>query len=241
MKKTVLVITLLSAINVLNAQPGKIVAAKPAKPTAIKPAVSAMKNTNDSVSYAVGISVANFYKQQGIKTLSTALITKAINDIMNGKKPLLDDAAANTVMNNYMSRLQAEKSKPTIEEGQQFLAKNKLKPGVKTTASGLQYEVITEGTGIKPTALDTFVCNYRGTFINGTEFDASANRGQPLTMGLSQVIPGWTEGLQLMRVGSKYKFYVPYNIAYGAFDYNGFPGGSMLIFDLELLDVKKKQ
>ena len=200
-----------------------------------------MKNINDSISYAVGVSVANFYKQQGIKTLSTTLISKAINDIMTGKKPLLDDAAANTVMNNYMSRLQAEKSKPTIETGQQFLAKNKLKPGVKTTASGLQYEVITEGTGIKPTALDTFVCNYRGTFINGTEFDASANRGQPLTMALSQVIPGWTEGLQLMRVGSKYKFYVPYNIAYGAFDYNGIPGGSMLIFDLELLDVKKKQ
>ena len=160
---------------------------------------------------------------------------------MAGKKTLLDDAAANSIMNNYMSRIQAEKSKPTIEAGQKFLAKNKLKPGVKTTASGLQYEVIKEGTGIKPTALDTFVCHYRGTYIDGTEFDASYNRGEPLTYPLNKVIPGWTEGLQLMSVGSKYKFYIPYNIAYGAVDYNGIPGGSMLIFDLELLDVKKKQ
>ena len=231
MKRAALLIIFFAAINVANAQPGKT--------TTAKPPVAALKNINDSASYAVGVRVANFYKQQGIKKLNTILVSKAINDIMTGKKPLLDDAAANTVMNSYMSRIQAEKSKPTIEAGQQFLAKNKLKPGVKTTASGLQYEIITEGTGIKPTAIDTFVCHYRGTFIDGSEFDAS--RGKPLTMALSQVIPGWTEALQLMPVGSKYKFYIPYNLAYGAFDYNGIPGGSMLIFDLELLDVKKRQ
>ena len=237
MKKIALFIILLVTINVLNAQPVKT----PVKPVAAKPVVPVLKNVNDSASYAVGVSVANFYKQQGIPKLNTTLVSKAINDIMSGKKPLLDDAAANNVMNSYMSRLQAEKSKPTIEAGQKFLAKNKLRPEVKTTASGLQYEVITEGTGIKPTAIDTFVANYRGTYINGEEFDASSRRGEPLTYPLTNVIPGWTEGLQLMSVGSKYKFYIPYNIAYGAFDYNGIPGGSMLIFELELLDVKKKQ
>lgn len=237
MKKLALFVTLITTIAALNAQPPKTITVKP---TVAKP-VPVLKNINDSASYAIGVSVANFYKQQGIKSLSTALVSKAINDIMSGKKPLLDDAAANACMNNYMSRIQAEKSKPTIETGQKFLAQNKLKPGVKVTASGLQYEVITEGTGIKPVATDTFVCNYRGTFINGEEFDASARRGQPLKMAMTDVIPGWTEALQLMPVGSKYKFYIPYNIAYGAFDYNGIPGGSMLIFDLELLDVKKKQ
>ena len=237
MKKIALFVILLTVINVLNAQPTKT----PVKLVAAKPAVPVLKTVNDSASYAVGVSVANFYKQQGISKLNTTLVSKAINDIMSGKKALLDDATANNVMNSYMSRLQAEKSKPTIEMGQKFLAQNKLKPGVKTTASGLQYEVITEGTGIKPTAVDTFVAHYRGTYIDGKEFDASYNRGQPLTYPVTQVIPGWTEGLQLMSVGSKYKFYIPYNIAYGAFDYNGIPGGSMLIFELELLDVKKKE
>jgi FKBP-type peptidyl-prolyl cis-trans isomerase FklB len=237
MKKIALIIILLATINVLNAQTTKT----PVKLVAAKPVAPLLKNINDSASYAVGVSVANFYKQQGVAKLNTALVSKAINDIMAGKKPLLDDATANNVMNSYMSRLQAEKSKPTIEVGQKFLAKNKLKPGVKTTASGLQYEVIKEGTGIKPTIVDTFVAHYRGTYIDGKEFDASFNRGEPLTYPMTNVIDGWKEGLQLMSVGSKYKFYIPYNIGYGAFDYNGIPGGSMLIFDLELLDVKKKQ
>ena len=135
--------------------------------------------------------------------------------------------------------MQESKSKPTIEAGKNFLSKNKARPEVKTTASGLQYEVITEGTGIKPTALDTFVCHYRGTLINGTEFDASYNRGQPLVYPVAGVIRGWTEGLQLMAVGSKYKFYIPYDLAYGTNDNGQIPGGSTLIFEVELLDVKK--
>ncbi|MEQ1678950.1 MAG: FKBP-type peptidyl-prolyl cis-trans isomerase, partial [Chitinophagaceae bacterium] len=108
-------------------------------------------------------------------------------------------------------------------------------------ASGLQYEVITEGTGIKPTMADTFVCHYRGTLLNGTEFDASYNRGQPLTMALTDVVNGWKEGLQLMPVGSKFKLYIPHTLGYGASDYGPIPGGSVLVFDMELLDVKKKQ
>lgn len=239
MKQIVFIFSLLLlyAVSAAQVTKGKPVITKsaPAKP------VNILKTLEDSVSYSIGTSVANFYKAQGVKKLNTALISKAITDIMSGKKALVDDAAANTIMNTYMTRLQEQKSKATIDAGQKFLAANKVRPGVKTTASGLQYEVITEGTGIKPTALDTFVCNYRGTFIDGTEFDASANRGVPLTYGVSQVIAGWTEALQMMAVGSKYKLFVPYNLGYGAFDYNSIPGGSALIFEIELLDVKKKQ
>ena len=238
MKKLILSVFVLIATISLSAQPGQT---KPAtKPAVPKPALPVLKTMNDSASYAVGVSVANFYKQQGVKKLNTVLVSRAINDILGNKKPLIDDAAANTVMNNYMTMLQAEKSKSTIEAGEKFLAQNKLRPEVKTTASGLQYEVLTEGTGEKPTASDSVTCHYRGTFLDGNGFDNSYDRGQPITFALGGVIPGWTEGLQLMSVGSKYKFYIPYKLGYGAFDYMTIPGGSMLTFEVELLEVRKK-
>lgn len=199
-----------------------------------------LRTFDDSVSYCVGISVANFYKQQGVKELNTALVSKAVNDILSGKASLIGDNEANNILNNFFSRLQAEKSKSTIEAGEKFLAANKMRPEVKVTESGLQYEVIKEGTGIKPLATDTFVCNYRGTFVDGKQFDASYDRGEPLILPVTSVIKGWTEGLQLMPVGSRYKFYIPYQLGYGAYDYGSIPGGSALIFDVELLDVKKK-
>ena len=200
---------------------------------------SALKNLNDSASYAIGVSVASFYRQQGITSLNTSLVTKAINDILSGKKALMDDEAASMCVNKLLNTMQETKSKPTIAAGEAFLAKNRARPEVKSTASGLQYEVITEGTGIKPTSADSVTCHYRGTYIDGREFDASYNHGGPITFALGGVIRGWTEGLQLMPAGSKYKFYVPYSLAYGPSDYNGIPGGSTLIFEVELLDVKK--
>jgi FKBP-type peptidyl-prolyl cis-trans isomerase FklB len=187
----------------------------------------------------MGMSFANFFKQQGVNKVNSTLVLKAINDLMGNKTPLLDDNTANMVINNYLTQMQLQKSKAIIDSGVAFLKRNKTKPGVKTTASGLQYEVIKEGDGIKPAAVDTFVAHYRGTLLDGTEFDASYNRGQPLTLGVSQVIRGWTEGLQLMAVGSKYKFWIPYELAYGAMGQGQIPGGAMLIFEVELLDVKK--
>lgn len=249
MKKLLTFVSILSVAILSQAQTG----AKPKPKTAAKPVVkpaapqqTVLKNLTDSASYAIGVGIANFYKQQvsyfqqqGINNLNTSLTLKALNDIVGGKSSLLNDEVANTTVNQLIINKQEEKCKPNIEAGKAFLSTNKNKPGVKTTASGLQYEVITEGTGIKPAALDTFVCHYRGTLLNGNEFDASYNRGEPLVYPMNQVIRGWTEGLQLMPVGSKYKFYIPYNLAYGTNDNGAIPGGSTLVFEIELLDVKK--
>lgn len=234
MKKTIALVIMISAAAFAYAQTG----ARPAKPVATTPKL--LKTLNDSASYAVGMSVANFYKQQGISKLNSTLVSKGINDVFTGKKTLFDDQAANSVMNSYMSKMQEQKSKGAIDSGNAFLKKNKMKAGVKTTASGLQYEVLMEGTGAKPTSpTDSVTCHYFGKLMNGFEFDNSYNRGQPITFALNKVIPGWTEGLQLMSIGSKYRFYIPYTLGYGAFDYGPIPGGSMLTFEVELLDIKK--
>lgn len=235
MKKLILCVSVLVLATVAIAQPVKTTKPK-TPPVAVKPV---LKNSFDSASYAMGMSFANFFKQQGVNKVNSTLVLKAINDLMGNKKPLIDDNTANMVINNYLTQMQLQKSKAIIDSGVAFLKRNKTKPGVKTTASGLQYEVIKEGDGIKPAAVDTFVAHYRGTLLDGFEFDASYNRGQPLTLGVSQVIRGWTEGLQLMSVGSKYKFWIPYELAYGAMGQGQIPGGAMLIFEVELLDVKK--
>ncbi|HET6994999.1 MAG TPA: FKBP-type peptidyl-prolyl cis-trans isomerase [Chitinophagaceae bacterium] len=193
---------------------------------------------NDS-SYAIGLNNATFFKQQGITNFDTAIIGKALRDVLGNKPSQLDDQAATKVMNKMIILRQEEMAKPVIEAGRMFLANNKKRPGVKVTKSGLQYEIIRQGKGIRPLKTDTFICHYRGKLTDGTEFDASYNRNEPLRLGVSQVIRGRTEGLQLMPVGSKYKFYIPYELAYGPFDNPPIPGGSVLIFEVELLNVKK--
>ena len=228
MKRVIILIPFLACFAILKAQPGTV---KPASPVPLK-------TFNDSVNYAIGISVANFYKQLGANKLNTVLVSKAINDVMLGKKTVMNEEMANTIMNRYMVVIQQEKCKPNIDEGNKFLAQNKLKPGVITTPSGLQYEVLREGSGPKPKATDNVKVNYRGYLINGTEFDNSYTRGEPITFSLNGVIAGWTEGIQLMSVGSKYKFYVPYQLGYKVFDHGPIPGGSMLIFEVELLEIK---
>jgi FKBP-type peptidyl-prolyl cis-trans isomerase len=202
--------------------------------------VKVLKNLNDSASYAIGLSVVNFYMQQGITNFNTALITRAINDVVNKKPVLLTNDQANACMVQLMNKSSEEKAKPNIAAGRNFLAKNKSRPNVKTTASGLQYEVLREGTGPKPTANDSVEVNYKGTFINGEEFDNSYKRGSTITFALDGVIRGWTDGLQLMPAGSKYKFYIPYELGYGLQDRPGMPAGSTLVFEVELIRVVGK-
>jgi FKBP-type peptidyl-prolyl cis-trans isomerase len=215
--------------------------AAPAAPRTTAPAAVALKTDIDSVSYALGISLASYYKAQGVSQLNTLLLSRAVSDLLQGKPTVLDNAASSTILNNYMTRLQSEKSKFNKQEGELFLAENKKRPEVKTTASGLQYEVLVQGAGEQPTAVDTVTCHYRGTFLDGKGFDNSYDRGQPISFPLNGVIRGWTEGLQLMKTGSKYRFYIPYSLGYGESDYMSIPGGSMLIFEVELIDIKRKK
>jgi len=208
-------------------------AATPVKKTT---AANPMKNLQDSVSYAIGLQVANFYSQQGVKNLNGNLVARAIADVYSKKQPLLnEDQAQNAVM-----RLLNPDLFTHIEKGEKFLAANKKKAGVTTTASGLQYEVIRAGNGPKPGPTDTVEVNYMGTLLDGTEFDNSYKRGQPISFPLDRVISGWTEALQLMPVGSKYKLYIPQQLGYGMNGSGHIPGGSLLIFEVELLSIKGK-
>ena len=200
----------------------------------------ALKTTQDSLSYAIGLSVANFYKQQNITNINTALVMRAINDVNKGSKQLLDEQQANSCIVSYMQKAKAEKSAGNKKLGLEFLAANKNKPGVVTTPSGLEYLVLKAGTGPKPALTDMVRVHYHGTLIDGRVFDSSVERGQPIELAVNGVIPGWTEALQMMPVGSKWKLFIPSNLAYG--DQQAGPmiaPGSTLIFDVELLDIVK--
>ena len=199
-----------------------------------------LKSTQDSLSYAIGLSVANFYKQQNITNINTSLVVKAINDVNKKGKLMLDEQQANQCIVNYMQKAKAEKSAGNKKIGEEFLAANKTKPGVVTTASGLQYTVLKEGTGAKPALTDKVKVHYHGTLIDGRVFDSSVDRGQPIELTVNGVIPGWTEALQLMSVGSKWKLFIPSNLAYGDQQAGALIApGSTLIFDVELLDIVK--
>lgn len=195
-----------------------------------------LKSLNDSFSYAIGLNIAEFYSKQGVTNINSNLIAKAIADVYGNKPHMMTEDQANETV---MKRLNPNLYK-NIEKGESFLASNKSKPGIKVTASGLQYEIITEGKGPKPGPTDTVVANYKGTLLDGTEFDNSYKRNEPLSIPLNRVITGWTEGLQLMPVGSKFRLYIPYKLAYGLNDNGPIPGGSVLVFELELLSIKGK-
>jgi FKBP-type peptidyl-prolyl cis-trans isomerase len=213
---------------------------KPSVKPVVKTAPGTLiKTFDDSANYGMGVNAAEFYKQQGVTRIKTPIVTTGINHAISGKQ-LFDDQKANNVMMIFLNQQQAMKSKPNIDVGEKFLAENKTKPGVTTTPSGLQYQVLTQGTGAKPSLADTVVCHYRGTFLSGGEFDNSYSRGTPAEFPVTGVIKGWTEVLQLMPVGSKYKVFVPYQLAYGLTDIPGIPGGSLLVFEIELLGIKGK-
>jgi FKBP-type peptidyl-prolyl cis-trans isomerase FklB len=215
-----------------------------ARPPAAQPS---LKSQDDSISYAIGLSVANFFRQQNVQHINTSLVEKAINDIMKSGSPLLNEQQANSVIMACMNKAQAEKNKENTaaaevnkKAGDAFLAENKTKSGVVTLPSGLQYQVLTEGNGPKPAATDKIKCHYQGTLLDGTIFDSSIQRGEPLQIEVGQVIPGWTEALQLMPVGSKWRLWIPSNLAYGDRQAGALiKPGSTLIFDVELLEIVK--
>jgi len=208
----------------------------------VKPPVTGvvLNDTRDSASYAVGIYLISFFREFDITNFNPVIISTAINDLQSQKKPLMNDSLANMVAMRYQSKLQEVKNKPTIDAGKKFLAENKKRPGVKVTPSGLQYEIITVGTGKKPTKKDKVSCNYTGAFIDGTLFNNSYEMGGPISFDVTGVIKGWTEALQMMPVGSKWKLFVPYNLAYGPGQYQTIPGGSALVFEIDLLEIVNK-
>lgn len=208
------------------------------KPVAKQSTVS-MKNAVDSFSYALGLSMAGFYKEQGVENINTALVTKALNDMKAGT-PLLDENEINNTIITFMQASKAKKAGPAKKEGQSFLDSNKTKPGVVTLPSGLQYKILKEGTGAKPGAGDRVKVHYHGSLLNGKVFDSSVERGEPVDLGVSEVIPGWTEALQLMPVGSKWQLFIPSDLGYGDAGAGAdILPGSTLIFDVELLEVLK--
>ncbi len=197
-----------------------------------------MSDTKD-VSYAVGMSLGESLLQQNLKSLDATLIAQAIQDTFEGKELKFSPQEANQLIQEFL-RAESEKQFAVNKEtGEAFLKQNAERSEISVTPSGLQYEVIVEGSGNKPSAADTVTVHYHGTLIDGTVFDSSVQRNQPATFGLSQVIKGWTEGLQLMNEGSKFRFYIPQDLAYGATPH---PGGPIepymtLIFDVELLAI----
>lgn len=241
MKKVFFTI-LISGIAVASfAQTKKPIAKKPA--TTAKPAAApiALKSSLDSASYAFGTSIGASLKTTGLSTLNYDILLKGLKDAFTGGKLILDQQQAQECISNILSSANKSKFTGQIAEGKTFLEQNKKRAGVQTTASGLQYEVLTAGTGVKPTATDSVLVNYKGTLLSGKQFDSSYDRGEPITFTLNQVIKGWTEGVQLMPAGSKYKFFVPYTLAYGERGYGpDIPPYSTLIFEIELLKVNGK-
>ena len=192
----------------------------------------------DKISYALGLSIGNNFKASGISNLNLEDFKKGVDDVLNENEPQLTYDEAKEVINDFFGKLQEEKGKLNKEAGQEFLRINKEKAGVVTLASGLQYQILTEGNGPKPGATDSVKCHYQGTLIDGREFDSSIKRGQPATFGLNQVIPGWTEALQLMPTGSKWKLFLPSELAYGSRGAGELiEPDSALIFEVELLEI----
>lgn len=198
-----------------------------------------MSDQIKQVSYCVGMSIGESLLQQNLGNLNTVALAEAIQDVFENNTLRYLPEQANSIIQSFMNSMNEQKFAEFKVEGEEFLSQNKGKAGVFVTPSGLQYEIIEEGNGMKPSATDTVKVHYHGTLINGEVFDSSIERGQPATFGVHQVIPGWTEALQLMTEGSTYRLYIPQELAYGAHPH---PGGAIkpymaLVFDVQLLEV----
>ena len=191
-------------------------------------------------SYALGMVIGHNLKGMGVKNLNATQFAQAVTDVLEGHATLLDDAEAQRTVTEFLQRQQAEAGKAVREEGERFLAENAQKEGVTVLPSGLQYVVLTEGTGAKPKATDRVKCHYEGRLTDGTVFDSSYRRGEPAVFPLNGVIAGWTEGVQLMGEGAKFRFFIPYQLAYGERGAGqSIPPYAALVFDVELIEVVK--
>ena len=192
----------------------------------------------NKISYALGLGIGQQLKSMNIEDFSIEDFTKSISEVMSGKETAISSREAQTMLNEYFQKKEKEQAQNAIAEGKVYLEQNAKRDGVTQTKSGLQYEVLTEGTGKSPKATDTVRCHYEGRLLDGTVFDSSYKRGEPADFGLNQVIPGWTEGVQLMKEGAKFRFHIPYLLAYGERGAGAqIPPYSTLVFDVELIKV----
>jgi FKBP-type peptidyl-prolyl cis-trans isomerase FklB len=192
----------------------------------------------NKISYALGLSIGNNFRNSGIKDIDAVDFIKGLKDVLTETRPEISYDEAKQVINDYFAQLQAEKLEVNRQAGAEFLRINREKAGVVELPSGLQYEVLKKGEGVSPKAADKVKCHYHGTLINGTVFDSSVQRGEPATFGVSQVIPGWVEALQLMATGAKWRLFIPSKLAYGERGAGEMiEPNSTLIFDVELLDI----
>jgi FKBP-type peptidyl-prolyl cis-trans isomerase FklB len=236
MKKIILFTLIILTTCNLFAQSRK----KSATSSSAAPTITKLNNQTDSLSYSIGIMVASFYKQQGITNINDTLVNKAIKDKMSGDSTLLTEQQCNQVLMGFIEKAKADKAAAAKKQGEAFLSSNKTKPGVVTTASGLQYLVLKQGTGPKPMINDKVKCDYEGRLIDGTVFDSSVKQGKPIEFAVNGVIAGWTEALQLMNTGSKYRLFIPSNLAYGDQQMGSdIKPGSTLIFDVDLIEIVK--
>ena len=192
----------------------------------------------DKISYALGLGIGQQIKSMNIENFSIEDFMKSISDVIEGKETAFSSREAQMMLQEYFTRKQKEEAQAHIAEGKAYLDANAKRQGVVVTKSGLQYEVLQEGKGKSPKATDTVRCHYEGRLLDGTVFDSSYKRGEPADFGLNQVIPGWTEGVQLMKEGAKFRFTIPYLLAYGEQGAGAsIPPFSTLIFDVELIKV----
>jgi FKBP-type peptidyl-prolyl cis-trans isomerase FklB len=206
-----------------------------------------LKTQKDKVSYAIGLNIGKSFRKDSVD-VNSAIFARGVKDAITGAKPLLTDEELKAVLTELQAELKKRQDDITRAAGETnqkagdtFLAENKAKEGVVALPSGLQYKIITAGTGPKPAETDSVVCNYRGTLLDGTEFDSSYKRGQPATFPVNGVIKGWTEALQLMPVGSKWQLFVPPDLAYGARGAGGEIGpNATLLFEVELISIQEK-
>jgi FKBP-type peptidyl-prolyl cis-trans isomerase FklB len=203
-----------------------------------KSQAQALKTSLDSLSYAIGINVGDNLRNQKLN-VNADILAKAIKDAIANNKSVMTSEKSGAFIQNYFQAQAAKAGGENKAKGDAFLAQNKTKAGVQTTASGLQYKIVTTGTGLKPASTDKVKVHYHGTLLDGTVFDSSVNRGEPATFGVTQVIQGWVEALQMMPVGSKWTLYIPSDLAYGPQGPPSIGPNQALIFDVELIEIVK--